>query len=169
MNIFFLHLSQSMCAAMHADKHVIKMILETTQLLCSVWHVVDPEHSVYTPCYKLTHRNHPSSVWARESRSNYVWLCKLGMELCKEYTYRYGRIHKCEAYLRDLSLNIPPIEHVAWTPPRLAMPDEYKSDDFVESYRQYYFFEKSHLHCWKGKVAGRDPPHWISDFHDMFM
>ena len=169
MNIFFLHLSQSMCAAMHADKHVIKMILETTQLLCSVWHVVDPEHSVYTPCYKLTHRNHPSSVWARESRSNYVWLCKLGMELCKEYTYRYGRIHKCEAYLRDLSLNIPPIEHVAWTPPRLAMPDEYKSDDFVESSRQYYFFEKSHLHCWKGKVAGRDPPHWISDFHDMFM
>ena len=145
------------------------MILETTQILLSVWHVVDPEHIIYTPCYKLTHRNHPSSIWARESRSNYVWLCKLGMELCKEYTYRYGRTHKCEAFLRDLGNNIPPLERLAWTLPRLAMPDEYKSDDCVESYRQYYFFEKSHLHSWKGKIAGRDPPHWISDFHKMFV
>jgi len=169
MNIFFLHLNQSICAIMHADKHVIKMILETTQLLCSAWHIVDPNHEIYTPCYKLTHANHPSSVWTRESQANYVWLCELGLELCKEYTYRYGRIHKCEEYLRDLSSNIPPIENVECTPPRLAMPTEYKGDDVVESYRQYYFFEKSHLHCWKGKVASRDIPHWILDFHKMFI
>ena len=168
MNIFFLHLDPKICAMMHFDKHVIKMILETTLMLCSVWHMFDPEHKMYTPCYKLTHKNHPSCIWTRESRANYIWLCKLGLELCKEYTYRYGKVHKCQSYIEELSANVPPLKEKEWTPPRLAMPDDYKGDDCVESYRQYVFFEKTHLHSWKGKIAGRDPPTWFVEFHKMF-
>jgi hypothetical protein len=92
----------------------------------------------------------------------------LGIELCKEYTYRYGKVHKCEKYIKDLSINIPPLKHIDWTSPRLAMPDIYKGDDYIESYRQYYFFEKTRLHSWKGKIAGRDPPEWFVDFHKIF-
>jgi len=168
MNIFFLHLDPKICAQMHVSKHVVKMILETCQLLCSAWHMTDPDNKIYTPCYKLTHKNHPSSVWTRESKVNYTWLCNLGLELCKEYTYRYGKTHKCEAYINNLSQNVPPLPDIDFTPPRQAMPDMYKDDDAIEAYRTYYFFDKTRMHSWKGKVNSRDTPDWIDDFHAMF-
>lgn len=168
MNIFFLHLIPSICATMHVDKHVIKMILETTQLLCSAWHIIDPNHEIYNPCYKLTHKNHPSAIWTRESSYNYSWLCQLGLELCKEYTYRYGKTHKCEQYIISLSENIPLLPSDEWTPPKPAMPDQYKCSDVVDSYRNYYCFEKDHLHSWKGKIAGRPIPTWILELENYF-
>ncbi len=168
MNIFFLHINPKICAMMHVDKHIIKMILEKTQILCSVWHMTDPEHNIYTPCYKLTHKNHPSCIWARESQANYIWLCKLGIELCKEYNYRYGKVQKGEKSIKNPRIKKRPLKKREWTSPRLAMPDIYKGDDYIESYRQYYFFEKTRLHSWKGKIAGRDPPEWFVDFHKIF-
>ena len=85
MNIFFLHILPQICAEMHIDKHVVKMILETTQLLCSAHYMANENNTpIYTPCYKLTHKNHPSSIWTRESKENYKWLCELGKELCKD-------------------------------------------------------------------------------------
>ena len=161
MNIFFLHLLPLICAQMHVDKHVVKMILETAQLLCSAHHMTDSE---YTPPYKLTHKNHPCAVWTRTSLNNYKWLCKLGIELCKEYTFRYGKTHKCEAYIRDLTANIPPIPRLGFTPPAQAMPEEYKNpDDVVDAYRQYYFFEKFPLHSW----SKRSTPEWVSEITDL--
>lgn len=158
MNIFFLSLAPSVCAAFHGNKHVIKMILETTQLLCTAWHMTDPEHAIYTPCYKKTHYNHPCAVWARESRANYRWLCRLGLALCREYSYRYyGRTHKCEAYLRDLLRNVPPLPDAGFTPPRLAMPDQFKGRDAVAAYRAYYAAEKRHLHQYKRRPL----PRWL--------
>jgi hypothetical protein len=59
--------------------------------------------------YKKTHFNHPSNKWARESLSNYVWLCDLGMELCKEYTHRYGKRHKTQEHIEWCMLNLPNI------------------------------------------------------------
>lgn len=168
MNIFFLDKIPKICAQMHVSKHVVKMILETTQILCSAWHVLDPENKLYKPCYKLTHKNHPSCIWVREAEANYLWLCELGSELCKEYTYRYGKTHKCEKYIQDLNKHIPPFQLKKWTPPRCAMPDMYKSKDFIESYRQYYFFEKSHIHNWNGKINSRSKPQWIVEYHHMF-
>lgn len=165
MNIFFLHLIPRICAQMHIDKHVIKMILETTQLLCSAHHM---SNSDYTPCYKLTHKNHPSSIWTRESRSNYLWLCELGLELSKEYTYRYGKTHKCESYIKELSKNIPPIPDIGFTEPRQAMPDMYKDNDSIEAYRGYYFFEKMYIHSWKGKINSREIPYWVLELYSMF-
>jgi hypothetical protein len=158
MNIFLLHLDPKTCSRYHCDKHVIKMILESTQMLCSVHHIVGSE---YTPCYKLTHANHPCSVWVRESLANYVWLCMLAKELCIEYTYRYGKIHKCEAYVDDLTANLPPIEDVGMT--AQAMDDIYKSLDPVDAYRCYYNVAKYHMHSWTGKVNGRDKPDWICE------
>ncbi len=135
---------------MHVDKHVVKMALETTQLLFGVWHVVDPDNHMYTPVYRLTHKNHPCAKWARESVANYTWLCELGLALCREYSYRYkGRTHKCEAYLFDLRSNIPPLAtHIGFTPVAQAMPNKHRSDNAIAAYRRYYIENKSHIHNW---------------------
>jgi len=152
MNIFFLHRHPSTCAQYHCDKHVVKMILETCQLLCTFWHCLDPDHEIYTPPYKKTHLNHPCAKWVRESKKNYIWLCVLGKELCIEYTFRYGKIHKCQKILNELSSLydvLPKNLSKDWIDPPQAMPEEYKSVDSVHAYRYYYKFDKSHLHSWK--------------------
>ena len=161
MNIFLLHLDPIICSMMHVDKHVVKMILESCQLLCTTHHVMC---STYIPPYKSTHKNHPCSVWVRASKANYKYLVKLGKALCKEYTYRYGKIHKCQSYIEELGKNIPPLPDIEFTTPALAMPDVYKSNDPVESYRAYYFFEKMNLHSWKK----RSVPEWIIETKNMF-
>ena len=68
MNIFVLDLDVKKCAEYHVDKHVVKMILESAQLLCGVHHIVSPDN-VNIP-YKLSHKNHPCSIWTRKSLSN---------------------------------------------------------------------------------------------------
>ena len=166
MNIFFLHWNPIICALYHVDKHVVKMILESCQLLCSAHYM---SKSVYTPPYKLTHKNHPSSIWVRTSLSNYLWLVEMSLELCKEYTFRYEKIHKCQLYIEKLLINTPPIEDIGFTKPLLAMPDVYKDKDYnkdsvIESYRQYYFFDKQHIHNWKK----REVPNWIIEYHNLF-
>jgi len=146
---------------MHVDKHVVKMILETTQMLCTAHHLCE---SIYKPPYKLTHKNHPCTVWVMTSVDNYKWLVKLGLELCKEYTHRYGKTHKCEQYIRKMKKNIPSLPNIGFTLPAQAMPDIYKSKDAVESYRQYYYFEKHFLLTWKK----RDEPVWVSEIRAIF-
>jgi hypothetical protein len=168
MNIFFLHLDPKTCAQMHLDKHVVKMILESVQLLCSTHHLHPSGKEL--KLMKLSHKNHPSAIWTRESLSNYNWLVELTKELCKEYTYRYGKIHKCEKeYLQILEENKPNIQDIGFTPPKQAMPDTYKIEtnnieDSIEAYRQYYFFEKSHMFNWKK----RDIPEWIIEYQNLF-
>ena len=73
------------------------MCLETTQMLCTAINI----YGGTTP-YKSTHRNHPSNLWCRATRKNWLWLHEHGMALCKEYTARYGKVHKCEAILKDI-------------------------------------------------------------------
>lgn len=146
---------------MHTDKHVVKMILETTQLLFGTWHVVDPTHSLYEPKYRLSHKNHPCAIWARASVDNYTWLCELGLALCIEYTFRYGRRHKCESYLSELKKNIPPLDPlVGFTPLAQAMPIAYKNQSAIVAYRTYYDIDKVRLHRWKK----RTPPKWIGSY-----
>lgn len=153
----------------YCDKHIVKMPLETCQLLCSVHHLCGSIDKSYTPRYKLTHKNHPCSVWTRESLSNYIWLCKLGKAMCIEYTYRYGRVHACESVIDELTVNMPNIKDIGFTQPALAMPDEYKLvNNPVFSYREYYYFGKTRLLSWKGKINGRDVPSWIKDCDKMY-
>lgn len=161
MNIFFLHMIPSICAMYHIDKHVVKMILETVQLLCSAHHMTE---SSYEPPYRLYSKNHPCAIWTRTSIENYRWLVELGKELCKEYTYRYKKVHKCQPIIEELGSNLPLIPDIGFTPPAQAMPDIYRSNDAVESYRNYCFFEKNHFLSWK--IRGE--PEWSKEIRDLF-
>jgi hypothetical protein len=156
MNIFFLDENPKLSAKYHVDKHVVKMILETAQLLCSVHHVIDPPNIHQVP-YKLSHKNHPCAVWARKSLSNYLYLCELGLELGKEYTYRYGKKHKSIEVIEWCIVNKPNIPDIGFTQPAMAMPDEFKVDSIVESYRNYYMGAKKDLASWKN----REKPFWF--------
>jgi hypothetical protein len=131
------------------------MILETAQLLCGVHHMTD-QVTDQVP-YKLSHKNHPCAIWSRESLSNYLYLCDLGLELCKEYTYRYGKRHKSQEVIEWCVTNKPNICDKEFTEPARAMPNEYKVDSVVESYRNYYIGEKSKIAVWKN----REIPEWF--------
>jgi hypothetical protein len=155
MNIFFLDENPTLSAQYHVDKHVVKMILETAQLLCGVHHLTDQVNDQVP--YKLSHKNHPCAVWARESLSNYLYLCELGLELGKEYTYRYGKRHKSIEVIEWCIVNKPNIPDIGFTTPARAMPDEFKVDSVVESYRNYYMGAKSDLASWKN----REKPFWF--------
>lgn len=179
MNIFVLHLDPYKCAQMHCDKHVVKMIIESAQLLYSccllcgiIGHDINElissapltlngEHG-----YRKTHVNHPCSVWLRESVKNYEWLLNMAKALCKEYTIRYKKIHATEKHINWLSYVCPCIPNVSMTPFAIVMPDTYKyiietSDskqicyDPIKSYRTYYNEEKKFA-----KWSVRDMPKW---------
>ena len=109
MNIFILDIITAMAAAYHCDKHCIKMILETTQLLYTAWWfgrdtlpLPELDSCPYDP-YRPTHKNHPSAVWVRADPKHYYWLLNLGFDLCKEYYNRYNnQFHKCLTHLERL-------------------------------------------------------------------
>lgn len=179
MNIFYLDSDVKTAAEYHVDKHCVKMILETAQLLSTAHRILDGVQTVVksktnrnkkvwklndsreTILYSATHVNHPSAVWARQSSANYQWLWSLMQELCKEYTYRYGKVHKCEqiGLLQELSKAPNNISDRPFTEPTPAMPDQYKvPGDSVQSYRNYYNGEKQRMFSWKK----RDIPKWIT-------
>jgi len=156
MNIFVLDRDVRKCAEYHNDKHVVKMILESAQLLCGVHHMVKSQNNEVP--YRLSHKNHPCSIWARENISNYLWLCELGLELCKEYTYRYGKRHKSQDVIEWCLTNVPNLPEEDFTEPPKAMPEDYKVEDVVQSYRNYYIGDKKYFSKWKK----RDVPPWFS-------
>jgi hypothetical protein len=181
MNIFYIDSDVRKCAEMHNSKHVIKMILEENQLLSTahrvldgiestvisdsgrkkkVWELPDERNHIL---YSATHINHPSAIWVRQSNKNYQWLWEHVTELCKEYTFRYGKIHKCESSGLVLALNECPknIPIGEFTEPTPAMPVEYiVQGDSLTSYRNYYVRGKQHLASWEGKVNSREVPLW---------
>lgn len=152
MNIFYLDEDPAKCAQYHVDKHVVKMILETAQLLCSVHWM----NGVEAP-YKLSHKNHPCAIWVRNSLSNYLYLCELGLELGKEYTYRYEKTHKSMEVIHWCIDHKPHIFDKGFTEPPKAMPDHFKTKSVVESYRNYYIGAKKGFASWKK----RDIPEWF--------
>lgn len=159
MNIFFLSNDPSDCAVQHCNKHVVKMILEYAQLLSNAHHMLDGDQ-VIKPIYKLTHKNHPSAVWVRASKPHYQWLHTLLVFLCKEYTHRYEKVHKVEREgLLDILCDPPKnIVDNGWlSDPTPAMPDQYKTDTVVQSYRNYYIGDKKSFAVWKN----RDTPSWF--------
>ena len=158
MNIFYLHHDPKQCAQQTCDKHVVKMIVESAQLLSTAHHVLDGD--VGMSIYKSTHKNHPSAIWCRQSDSNYVWLWCLLVSLCKEYTYRYGKIHKCQRDgLVSRLMKLPDnISSGPFTPPTPAMPDQYKVGDVLQSYHNYYNGSKASFARW----TGRPTPEWFN-------
>jgi hypothetical protein len=112
--------------------------------------------------YSATHINHPSAVWVRKSVHNYKWLHNLLIELCKEYTHRYGKFHKVErdGLLWELAKTPNNIYHdVFWSEPTPAMPDHYKvAGDSIQSYKNYYIGDKQRMFSWKN----RNTPSWLT-------
>lgn len=153
MNIFVLDRNIRKCAQYHNDKHLVKMILETAQLLCSAHWSLGSDAP-----YKATHKNHPCAIWTRESKSNYIWLCKLGIQLCVEFEYRRGKKHSTKQVISWCLKNIPKLDDKGLTDFALAMPDEFKIGNVVECYRSYYLNNKRHLATWNK----RGEPHWWS-------
>lgn len=176
MNIFAIDKDPVRAAQQQCDKHVVKMILESAQLLSTAHRVLDGsvvigktktgrKQTQYVlgdkrddVLYKATHINHPSAVWCRQTKGNYTWLYMHFKALCKEYTARYGRKHLCEEKLLK-ELVRPPIhiKQEGCTPFSLAMPEQYKVSDTVESYRKYYKSKVATIDMrWK-----RNKPEWF--------
>jgi len=164
---------------MHVDKHCVKMILEYAQLLSTAHRVLDGtestrlsktgrkqkyyklESDLDSLLYSATHVNHPSAIWVRQSDKNYMWLTELLEECCKEYTYRYGKVHKVEqiGLMQELKNNFPAnIPTGRFTEPTPAMPDDYKvPGDSIQSYKNYYLGDKTRMFSWKNRVQ----PYWV--------
>ena len=147
MNIFYLHPDPTIAARAMTNKHVVKMILESAQLLSTAHHVLD-EQNALPDLYKVTHKNHPSGIWVRESIENYNWLYQHFIALCQEYTNRYGKIHLTQTKLQELLKN-PPINipRVPATPIKVAITNTiwHVPNNPVQSYRNYYIGEKLKL------------------------
>lgn len=163
MNIFWLSVLTIECVQYHCDKHVVKMILEYTQLLYSAHHMCGTKKFKYGEPYRLTHKNHPCSVWVRQTKGNYRKLYTLLKKLCEEYTHRYGKVHACESHIFGNLMYYPPrLPEGDMTIPPMAMPDKYKGDartfaDVINAYRRYYIGDKARFAKWKG----RDVPAWF--------
>jgi hypothetical protein len=165
MNIFFLHEEPWEAARMMCDKHVVKMVLETAQLLSTAHRVADgdplPDERELV-FYKKTHVNHPCAKWCRESVDNYWWLADHFHGLLVEYKFRYGREHKCSSMLYQLQsppLNVKKfVGEVDFSVIVPCVADDCVIDeDVVGSYRKYYNTHKRHLL----KYKNREVPDWI--------
>lgn len=174
MNIFALHMDPWQCARWYVDRHVVKMINESAQLLSNAIHFhtgrlrydkrgILKLGSHLKRLAKPTHYEHKCSRWARQTRANYEWLCDLFDALLVEYTYRYGKIHaysRMSAAFKKDAPKIPRGELTVWA---LAMPDYLAQAnnhlEAVERYRDYYAWYKWHIWRW----TKRDPPPWLID------
>ena len=169
MNLFILSSNPTEAAEAHADKHVVKMILEACQMLYSAhWVAAYPEllenksaiavsraqklldlppSLLKAPCrgkdghrgYRPVHLHHPCTRWIRASLENYMWACDLAIAIGHEFTFRYGKIHGCQAHAEWLRQNPPTIPSLGLQTFAIAMKTEYKiSDDPIECYHHYY-------------------------------
>lgn len=152
MNIFILDTDPRKAARLQCDKHVVKMPLETAQILCTVL----SKYQIEVP-YKPTHQNHPCTLWAGESHENFLWLCDHGLELCAEYTRRYGKVHKCQLIIDTCKYFYVVLPQAKRTPFVQCLPDDCKSLDAVEAYRQYYATHKLPILTYKNGNL----PHFI--------
>ena len=144
MNIFYLDRDPVKAAQIQYNKHVVKMILESAQMLCTAHHhyAESYNYKTFVP-YKKAHYNHPSTIWARGNRSQYRWLYNHMIALGEEYTKRYGKTHlsitKCKPTLQFHPNGMP--DGFFAEPPQ-CMPDEYKDKCSVQAYWNYYIGEK---------------------------
>jgi hypothetical protein len=181
MNLFILDKSPIKSAQLQCDKHVVKMIVESAQMLSTTHRMLDgelerrPSKSGKTVVkywklpdrrenffYKAVHMYHPCTVWTAESNNNYNWHWAHFAALCDEYKYRYGKIHATDKLLREELRSLPknmPIGYL--TPQPLAMkanPECMDPNNIVESYRKFY---QTKQHRFKMAWTKREIPEWF--------
>ncbi len=190
MNIFVLDRDPQVAALHHCNKHVVKMIIETGQMLSTAHWVLWLEELGKTrddfklvrdmqsylrenvpkdkqPEWKMTHQNHPCSVWVRETVANYFWTVRLMRSLLDQYTKRYKKRHKSEWNYKWLLKNVPPGIHDGYLSPHpVCMREDYKIYDedgrisVVKSYKNYYILDKSRFAKWEPRA---ETPKWYKE------
>ena len=171
VNIFYLDENSNLAAQYHCDKHVVRMVLETAQILSTAHHVLDGDDNRFSQqaldrgLYRPTHFNHPTVKWVRGFSDHYIWTWKFFVSLCDEFEFRRkGKQHKSSQLIEPLKrppTNIAKADdpETKFISPPLVMPEEFHRDDAVESYRDYYFYKWQ-----KGIVSydwGREMPDWL--------
>ena len=162
MNIFGIDTDTTSCATYHTDRHIVKMPLETAQMVSFVYYhkdLWDGEVPNLLMNFSEGHDKHPCSLWLRENLVNFLWTCEFGIKLIEEYRFRYDsqKHERCKMIFEWSLDNLPNLPGAEFTPFAKAMPEEYKVDCSIESYRNYYKFGKSELHQW----TKRNKPEWI--------
>lgn len=169
MNVFVLAHDPVTAAQLHCDKHVVKMPLETAQLLSTALH----QHrcGAGAHLYAPTHERHPCALWAAETRANFEWLVRLGLALVAEHALRYAhtaagkRGHASRIVIESAAALASAIPAGPLTPFAQAMPEECKHPDPVVAYRQYYATHKRGMATWR---PPRSRPAWMSALeHDL--
>ena len=174
MNIFVLERNEDgtidwVGSAKSQDNYrVVKMPLECAQMACTNLNELAGQQVM---SYRSVHKNHPSTVWARKYPLHFLYLIKHGIALCDEYTERFGKEHKCRKvlldsfsfYLHNRSTFWFSKDNNKFEQPPLCMPNEYKNEDVVESYRRYYAskprirYPKNKIPSWFKKYRGNIP------------
>lgn len=154
MNIFHTHDCPYESAKSLCDKHVPKMLLETTQMICTAHH---KNGYAPPPLFRAAYEHHPMTKWVSQTLGNYLWTLEHAYALASEYTFRYSKRHACEAIFPWLP-NSNKIPRGGFKPPPMCMPQQYKDIDHVFAYRNYYIGEKSYFAKWE---KGRPAPDWF--------
>ena len=137
MNVFYLHEDPFTAAEQLCDQHVLKMGIESAQMLSTAHWLTGKEAP-----YKKAHINHPSTIWTRSSINHYDWLVNHAKGIFNEYNKRYGKTHKTETVLAWLDENRPQLPNEGFVPPPQCMPEEYKNSDTIKAYRDFYLYDK---------------------------
>ena len=154
MNIFVTDPCPIQSARNLPDKHIVKMPLETCQMLSIIysdWYYgVGKLYKQDGTPYRTAHgafRNHPCTQWAAANQYNLAWLIAHGIALCNEYTARYNKRHTCydpiiqAVAIYDLCFD-DSVSHAyrKVTHFTRAMPESIKFDttiDTITAYKQY--------------------------------
>ena len=183
MNIFILDESPKEAARLQCDKHIVKMILESAQMLSTAHRMLDgtleyrpsvsgkrlvryyvhPDQIFENNLYKAVHFDHPCTEWTMESVDNYIWHYEHFLALGDEYNYRYGKHHKSMG-LRSMLFRPPQniLTGFGKTPFRLAMKDYPECIDLGDPVQAYQAFYQTKQERFKMKWTGREIPEWFS-------
>ena len=158
MNIFFLSRYPETAAKYHCDQHCSKMMIEYAQLMSTAHHVMGSP--LADQCYKIAHKNHPSTIWTRASEKNYLWLYQLWSALAQEFYNRRGKHHASWIKLKDVLCHAPKgLKLLPFSDPPQCMPDEYKRPkDCLGAYRDYYNGDKARFAKWEWPTS--ETPFW---------
>lgn len=178
MNVFYIHKNPKICAEMHCDKHVVKMIIEYAQLLSTAHRMLDGSMYIGKTktgrkatryrlddwredvMYMASHMKHPDEIWIKKSRQHYQWVYDLFEHLCDEYTHRYGKVHMTDAKLREALREAPNnIPEAPWQEPPQCMPEHCKANSAIDAYRKYYIIEKQRFAKWTSRAI----PLWYKE------
>ena len=159
MNIFYIDSNPIVAAQQLTDDHIRKMQIESAQMCCTAHWAVGSEAP-----YKKAHFNHPSTIWTRQSVQHYNWLVEHGLEICKEFTLRYGKHHKTQDVLEWLQANKPNLPDSKFVAPPLCMPDQYKKDDAIDAYRNFYVKDKLAVKKLDWKKIPEKKPLWVLEY-----